>query len=58
MRNVLLVPNYKRKNHMQALAIVGVLFVLLVILFIFVMLNFFGNDISLVSEIRGMVEKV
>ncbi len=58
MRNVLLVPNYKRKNHMQALAIVGVLFVLLVILFIFVMLNFFGNDISYVSEVRGMVEKV
>lgn len=58
MRNILLVPNPKRKKHLQVLAVLGVLFVLLVVFLVFAMLNYFGNDISLVSEIRGMVEKV
>ena len=58
MRNILLVPNPKRKKHLQVLAVLGVLFVLLVVFLVFAVLNYFGNDISLVSEIRGMVEKV
>lgn len=58
MRNVLLVPNLKRRGYKQGLIASVVVLAIFLVFFVFVMLNYFDNNIENVRELSGTVTSV
>lgn len=55
MRNILLVPNLRRKAHKQAVISLALVFAIFFAMFIFLLVDYFKNDIEKVSEVSGTV---